>query len=488
MADGRKKQIDDPIPAYERMAERWALIRDLLGGTLAMRKAGDTWLPREDAEEDPQYQARLGRTILYEGLKDSIDKLAAKPLSRPISVQECPEPLAYLEDDVDRSGRSLTQLGRELFEDLAAFGKCHVLVDFSRIEQNEAGEAVASIADEQALGARAVFARVSPVDLFGWRADRDDAGERYLSQIRIKECAEVPDGDWDVKEVERVRVITPDSWELWEKVEDGGDQPWRREARGTHTFGSVFLVTAHASRTGYLESEPPLEGLAWLNLAHWQSMSDQRNILRFSRFGLLFYKGVKRAEAEEGLVIGPSRVISTASVDADLKYVEHSGKAIEAGRQDLEDLERRMEVLGLQPLVQKASATATEKNIGEGRNLTAIQAWIRALERALVQCYEMAARWHGTELPEAFSLDVYSDFAVTLFGDKDLDLLLKTYVAGGLTLETLLSEMKRRGKLADSVDPEEEAEKARTEEGIDEDLDEDEPPADDDREPSAEAA
>ena len=63
------------------------------------------------------------------------------------------------------------------------------------------------------------------------------------------------------------------------------------------------------------------------------------------------------------------------------------------------------------------------------------------------------------ELPEDFSLDVYSDFTVLTNREGDLTFLLDALVAQKITLETFWEEIKRRGVMSESFSPEEEAQK-----------------------------
>ena len=52
-----------------------------------------------------------------------------------------------------------------------------------------------------------------------------------------------------------------------------------------------------------------------------------------ARVPILFGRNLK--VGEDGIEIGPNRLILGEGDGADLKYVEHGGAAIEAGRQDL---------------------------------------------------------------------------------------------------------------------------------------------------------
>jgi len=208
-----------------------------------------------------------------------------------------------------------------------------------------------------------------------------------------------------------------------------------------------------------MTAEPALMDLAWLNLTHWQSYSDQRHILRLSRFGLLFGKGFPKEMVGASLDIGPSKAFLTANPESDLKYVEHTGGSIDAGRKDIEDIEIKMEILGQQPLMRTAPlSTATAKRIDESRNVSQLQSWVRSLEKGLLQIIKMAGEWRKIDIPDTTKIDVFSDFEVAIYGATDKELLLKIRTEGEITRETFLREEQRRGVLSGEMDPEAEAE------------------------------
>tara|TARA_R110000823_G_scaffold105276_1_gene223630 strand:- start:78 stop:788 length:711 start_codon:yes stop_codon:yes gene_type:complete len=202
-----------------------------------------------------------------------------------------------------------------------------------------------------------------------------------------------------------------------------------------------------------MTADPPFEDLAWLNLAHWQSLSDQRNILRFARMPLLYQFGISEEEIESEITIGPSQLIRSINPDAKMGYVEHGGRAIESGDKDLRNLEAQMEVMGLQPLISKTGgATATGRALDESRTHSNIQAWIRALEDTLGEALAVAGRWMGVELPDDVAVDVFSDFGLTMKAEQDIRALVDMRKSNLITHKTFLEEVKRRGLLSDTVD------------------------------------
>jgi hypothetical protein len=454
--------VDNPCIAYERMASSWDLLHDLLGGTKAMRSAGQRWLPIEENEKANAYRARVSRSFLYGSYKDTCTKLASKPFAKPITITDAPDPIQYLIDDVDGTDKTVHQLAYDLLFDMLVYGKTHIMVDFSRVEKNAVGE-VASIAEEQAVGARAYLNHIAPPSLIGWKVDENSG---RLTEVRIKETRIEQDEEYTQKEVNYVRVYKIGSWELWRETDgDEGKKKYVVEDEGVFTHESgITLVTIYANRTGFLTADPTLEELAWCNLTHWQSYSDQRNILRFSRFGMLFIKGITKKQAQEGIQVGPARSIITDEEQADAKYLEPTGGGITAGERDLQQLEAKMELLGNQPMSKQTSkATATAKVIDTDRNESPMQTYVRNLEAGLELAFLYAAQWHKIELKESFKVQIYSDFSLSLYGNEDANMLLKMRSSKELSYETYINELQKRGRLSEDVEAELEQERLAAE-------------------------
>lgn len=434
-----------PSVEHVEMSNKWHLIQALRGGTPAMRRAGITYLPQEEAESDANYSNRLDRSILYEALNDTIEKVTALPFSRPVTVEDDPFDIIH---DVDGLGTNLTQFAKALMDDMATYGKCHALVDFPAVE----GEL--TLKDEVDQGIRPYWSRISPEDLIAWTYDGPE-----LTSIRFKQTVVESVSRFETAYVTYVYEYTK---ETITKFAKDGDDDWKEISSTTNTLGEVPLVTAYAKKDGEMCSCPPYEKLAYLNLAHWQSQSDQFNILRFARFAILFGSGLDDDAVKQKQVIGPMNMIKTTSENADLKFVEHNGSAIDAGRTSLIDLQNLMEVVGTQPLIDKTgNSTATGKAIDASRNQAEVQAWIRSLEQAIIDAFKFHGKWTDTDAE--VKVKIYSDFKVSLFGASDIDTLSKLAIAGKLSTSTLLNEMKRRGMVAEDVDTQEELDRIEEE-------------------------
>lgn len=451
MTEEQKATVDTPCRAYQEMSENWTLIDDLLAGSQAMRERSSEYLPMHDKEETKYYNARVARSTLFSAYADTVKTIVSKPFSKPLTVQgDLPEPLADIAKDVDGQGTTLMQLARELFGLFVNRGLAHILVDYP-VTASEDGE-TPNLSQERNAGYRPRFIPIAPDDLIAWRTEPDAAGRPVLTQIRIAETQTEPDGEWGEKLVNYVRVIEPDRWSVWMK----GDDEYIQFNNGVNSLGKIPLVTGYANKSGYLTADPPLKELAETNRGHYQSASDQSNILHMARTVTLTIQGFTEDEADK-VALGPNQVISTTNANSKVGFTEHTGKAIEAGQVDLDKREEQMMVMGLQPFMRRVSnQTATGQGIDEDRANCDIQAWVMALEQLVHDAYVVAGEWVSAEVPEDFKANVFNDFAIWMRAAKDVDSLLKIRQAGELSRRTYLQEVKRRSILSDTVDIEEE--------------------------------
>jgi hypothetical protein len=333
-------RIDAVNPDYQGMSGAWELIDALMGGTAAMKAGGEKWLPREEKEEPGPYNTRLERSVLFERFAAAVDSLAGRPFARPAQTRgkDLPDRLNRMLKGLDDEGRDLTAFCEHCLEIGLRRGLVHILVDYPSVT-------AANLAEERKLGLHPMLLAIDPKDLIGWRQEQGVNGKKVLTQIRIAETASVPVGDHGVQQRKRVRVINETTWELWELQSGKIGDEWVLIANGPWTVGEVTLVTVYLHKTGFMTGKSPLEGLAWLNLAHWQSMSDHRNNLRFARAGLIFRKGMSKEELDKPIVVGVNQEFGCTSPNADMKIVEHSGAAIQAGESELRHLEDQMDIV-----------------------------------------------------------------------------------------------------------------------------------------------
>lgn len=377
----------------------------LMGGTSAMRKAGQDYLPKWPLENELQYEYRRKTSTLYNAFAKTIKSLSAKPFLEPITYEGFDADTEAWFENIDLAGNKLDLFAHGIFEDGLADGLTHILVDFPTTN----GE-LKTVADEKSAGVRPYMVQIDHDRVLGWQTALIN-GVVTLTQIRFMECVEEPDGQWGTKEVEQVRLLEPGKWQKWRAPEttatnDGTE--WVLYEEGVTTLSYIPWVTFYTGRCDYMEARPPLEDLADLNIKHWQSSSDQDKLLHTARVPILARIGYQGDE--NTMAIGPS--VLDIPAGGDIKYVEHTGKAIDAGRTSLQDLEQQMESLGAELLTAKpGNKTATQSAIDSSQAQSQLQEMVGELEDALDQAIDIMLDWVGKKTDSTGHVTVYKDFA-----------------------------------------------------------------------------
>lgn len=445
-------QVNMKSAAVSAMEEAWSLVDDLRGGTSAMRKAGARRMPKFPQESDSVYTARLNAATLFPAYSKTCVDLAAKPFSRPITMSEdMTDEQEKWTENIDKQGRNLAQYCAEWLELSIAYGMSHTFVDFP------VNPGARTKKQEEDLGLRPYFVMVKATQLLGWRADEDGR----LTQVRFKEKVRVEDGAYGDKEIEQVRVLEVGRWATWRKTTDaaaGGKESWAIHAQGQTTLNVIPFVTVYGRREGLLMSKPPMIELAHMNVKHWQSQSDQDNILHVARVPILKAIGVDDMFT---LTVGTQAAVKLPP-GADLAFAEHSGAAIGAGKVSLDDLKDEMRQAGAELLVQRPTArTATEISSDNASNLSDLQRIVQDMEDNVDLALDYMAQW--ARLPKAGTVTIYNEFLAPTGGENATSDVLAAVTAGILSKESAFGELKRRGTINSEASWDEEKERIEDE-------------------------
>jgi hypothetical protein len=137
---------------------------------------------------------------------------------------------------------------------------------------------VGVLVDAPADGGRPYWVSYTPRQILGWRAEQQE-GRQVLTQLRLAEMVTVPDGEFGEKAVEQIRVLTPGEFQLHQKQDNG---EFEIIDEGRTSLSEIPFSVAYAQRQAFMESRPPLEDIAELNLKAYQIQSDLDNQLHIS--------------------------------------------------------------------------------------------------------------------------------------------------------------------------------------------------------------
>jgi len=431
-ADRKVTRVHDANTAWYAQEPHWMLIEDLQGGTYSMRRRHRRYLPQEPRELDESYDNRLARSVCPPYYQRLERMLAGMLTRKPVRLNDTSDNIREQLFDVDLQGNDLNVWTYETARKLVRYGHIGTLVD------------------APSDGGRPYWCIYTPRQILGWRTEAKD-GQQQLTMLRLLESVIVPDGDYGEKAVQQVRVLTPGAYELHQK-QDNSD--FKIVEEGNTSLSEIPFSVAYCNRVGYLESRPPLEDIAELNLKTYQVQSDLDNQLHISAVPMLAFYGFPSA-AEE-VSAGPGEAIAFPA-DGRAEYIEPGGTSFEYQFKRLEQLAGQINELGLSAVLgQKLSAeTAEAKRIDRSQGDSTMMVVAQNVQDMIDNCLRFHAEYLGTA-ESAGSCLVNRDFIGARLEPAEIQALLQLYTAGTITQETLLQQLADGEVLGDDFDVEEE--------------------------------
>jgi hypothetical protein len=439
-------QVQDPNGTWVAQEAHWILIEDLLQGTYGMRRKHRRYLPQEPREQDESYDNRLARSVCPPYYQRLERMLAGMLTRKPVRLDDVQDVIREQLFDVDLAGNDLNIFTYELSRKVVRYGHAGVLVDFPSQTDDE----IQNITDVASL--RPYWVTYTPRDILGWRSELVN-GAQQLTQLRLMERVTIPDGEYGEKMVEQVRVLRPGSYELFRQNDQTGN--FETVAEGTTSLDYIPFATAYSNRVGLLESRPPLEDIAELNLKAYQIQSDLDNMLHISAVPMLAFFGFP-SSAEE-ISAGPGEAIAFPA-EGKAQYIEPSGNSFKSQFERLQQLERQINELGLSAVLgQKLSAeTAEAKRIDRSQGDSTMMVIAQQVQDLIDNCLRFHADYLGIQ--QAGSSYVNRDFLGARLEPQEITALLQTYTAGVISQKTLLDQLAQGEVLGDDFDVEEELE------------------------------
>jgi hypothetical protein len=328
--------------------------------------------------------------------------------------------------NVDLQENDLNVWTYETTRKMVRYGHVGVLVDAPKAEYE----------------GRPYWCTYTPREILGWRYEGSE-----LVQLRLMEKVVLPDGEYGEKTAEQVRVLTPGEYKIYQKQKNTN---FELIDEGTTSLDKIPFSVAYANRLNIMESRPPLEDIAELNLKTYQIQSDLDNILHVSCVPMLAFFGFPSA-AEE-VSAGPGEAIAFPA-DGRAEYIEPKGTSFDNQFKRLEQIAGQINELGLSAVLgQKLSAeTAEAKRLDRSQGDSTMMVIAQNMQDMIDNCLQFHAQYLGNTTAAGSSY-VNRDFLGARLDPQEVGSLLQLYTAGTITQETLLNQLSEGEVLGDEFD------------------------------------
>lgn len=472
--------VNTPNPEHEKTALHRQITRTLVGGTQAMRRARTLYLPQEPKETETAYEHRIERSVLVNFYKKTRDTFVGRVMKSMQITDDTPTSIQDIGDNIDNAGNDVTTFAKTLVSHAVDDGIVYVLADAPEFRAptitTEDGEEVPmprTRATDEEMGLRPYLKMITAEDMLGVSWDTDT---KHIWRVRFRVYVRRPDPDDEfldttVEQIHVLELVRGEGEEgvgrvlkrVFEEAESGDqdDDDWIEVYRVLTEFDKIPVAAMYTEKKEDFVGMPLFIDLANLNIRHWQSTSDQANIVHVIRVPILFGEGLvdESTQKPQNITIAANSVVH-GEPGADLRYVEHTGKAAEVGFKEIENLVADLVSMGVEIILNQrtGSQTATGRALDQAEADTLMNSIADAVENLFSELFIFLAEAFGEEVGEdgAGGINLNKDYALQT-GDaaQMVTQLISLWGASGISHRALIEELKRRGVLSEDFDFEE---------------------------------
>jgi hypothetical protein len=456
--------VDFQHPQYAEYLPIWEKCEDASCGQREVHEGGIKYLPKLSDQSDAEYKAYVQRASYFNATGRTVDGLTGMVMRKPPAIEGDAGLIAMLED-IDLQGTHINMLCGETLYEVLIKNRFGFLVEYPKVETLPR-----TVAEADAMQNRPYVTRYEAKHVTNWRVERINNVMMPVLVVLKEEFTEQVD-EFEFKSFDQYRALKLTEGVYVQEIyrKDDKTKKWVLiDSQVPLMNGNpLSFIPFYIFGTGTnFECEKPLiEDLANLNLSHYRTSADYEHGAHFTGLPMLFFSGINDRD-EKGnqskIYLGSQTAVVASNPDADGKYIEFTGQGLDALKGLMELKEKQMAVLGARFLEQqKAGVEATQtlqlRQNGENSTLAELA---NIVSKQMTEMLNAFSAWAGYG---AVKLTLNNDFMPVGLSSQDLSELMKAWQAGGISYETLFTNLKRGEIIDEGVTAEDERERIANE-------------------------
>lgn len=448
-------RYDHEHPEYRDFRQLWHKCRHTFIGEETVKDQQTTYLPALTEQDSDDYAGYKERAVFLNTMKRTVNGLTGAAM-RKLPKLEYPEAMTEFMEDVDLLGTNIYEFIQKVLQEVLISGRCCVVVD-----RFENGRCYLTTYNAENLVNWRVSDKTPVMATFGEEVDLtlDGWEHEIVTQYRIFDIDE--EGNL------RVRIAIEDIPE-----EDSDEEVKFKMIYETapmmrgELMKSLPVVCINSMGCGFTTQPPPLLDLANLALSHYRTSADLEHGRHFTSLPQAWITGVDPDEYRHGIRVGSSNVWVIPNETARVGYLEFQGTGLGSLENALKEKEAMMAMVGARLLeggkrgVESAEATKVRQNI-ESSVLSNV---VISVQHGILKALRFMGEWEGYSADE-INLEMNMDFIDVRIPHQEIIALVQSYQMGGISMDTLLHNLKQGEVIPHDVTIEEERDKIELDHG-----------------------
>ena len=452
-------------PEYQDYLKLWSKCRDCFRGEEAVKDGNQKYLPYLSMQDAGDYYSYKSRAIFLNTMRRTINGLVGASIRKTPLIKVPPKMESYL-NDINMNGMSFMEFLQFLITEILITGRVNVVVD----RDGDSRCYLTYYTAESGINWR--LDKGSPhMACFVEQVNYTDDGFSHSMQEQYRVYDYDEDGNVCVKVAIKKR---PDDEERNNLAEEGEEEQKTDFEIVYETIPTIrgqamkeFPVFAFNAIGMGLDSlcPPPLLDLANISISHYRTSADLENGRHFTSLPQPYLTGVDPDEFQHGLRIGGNTAIIVPNENARFGYLEFNGAGLGSLENALREKEEMMAVVGARMMDGKKGVESAEASrIRQNVETSVLSHIVVTLENGLKKVLKFMTRWEGLDDSDV-QLELNMDFIDVRIPHQEIISLVQAYQMGGISMDTLLYNLKHGEVIPDDVSIEDEREKIEMDHG-----------------------
>jgi len=419
------------------------VMEDTYAGTpVIVKQKSTTYLPLEPEESAKSYQARLQKASYYNITKRTINTLVGIAFRKPMILgDDVDTEIRELCDDIDIRGNSLNIFAQEVAKAAIKNGHTFIMVEAPKVDRPM------NVKEAKEMKLRPYWVHITPDRVINWRHTMVGSIP-VLTQVSILETVTIPSGEFGQQVVNYTRVYRYDF--------DAGMFVWELRDEKMVTIDSgvlgtdmIPLIPIYSNKVGLFKSLPLLLDLAYMNIRHYQMLTDLHYHLHLCAVPMLELKN--RSDTNEKFIVSANRAVDVDS-DGGVRWIELAGGSTTAQSAEIASVEQRMYAMGISTFMRKAveRRTASENMVDFTTSYSDIQRLLIGMKDAFEQALRYTASLMNKD--EGGSINISTDYNIMGADPQEMAMMLNYYTANLLPELEMRKYLDRNGLVSDEFD------------------------------------
>jgi hypothetical protein len=452
--------VNTACAEYNDNRDKWETVRDTIAGDTAIKKKGETYLPRPGGQDNGDYKRYAQRAVFFDATSRTAEGLHGHIFAKdPVQTGELSDAFKERLKNVDASGTNIDQFAADITWDSIQTCWGGILVDHVPVTDGTPAADVEGGAFLKWYAAESVI---------NWRyAAVKGVNKLVLAVLREDRVAETSGDEFVIGAVERYRVLSFDDkgeyiQRIYERTGSAADFTLIGEPITPKMAGKPFYEIPFFTCPGRSPEKSMLLGLAIENIGHYQKTADYENGLHYTGVPTPVAENMKQPVDETtgnpvDVKLGGSSFLFFDGGDkaVKVKYLEFTGAGLGQLLQALNACLDRMAKLGIQAIgaEKKGVETAEVASIHRASENGVLGAFARNMSDKITQAVRLMALWNNipdTEA-EAWSYELNTSFNYSEMSAQILSIMLTARQQNEIPRIAWFNTLKQNGKLPENM-------------------------------------